>query len=69
MPCEDKIKLLEAYQYVTEKHSDAVTELQRNMGTMSKAEYDSLYRMTEALRAEVTRAQAEFQKHVTAHRC
>ena len=69
MACEGKSRLLEAYQYVTEKHSGAVTELQRTMGKLSKADYDSLYRMTEALRAEVTRAQAELQAHVNAHRC
>jgi hypothetical protein len=67
--CQEKQRLVEAYQYVTEKHSDAVTELRRTIGTLSKADYDSLYRMTEALRAEVTRVQGELQSHINAHHC
>ena len=69
MVCEDKRKLLEAYQYLTEKYSSVVTDLQRKMGTLSKPEYDALYRMTEALRLEVMRAQGDLQDHVQAHGC
>ncbi len=69
MVCPVKHRLLENYQYVTEKYSQAVTELQRRTATMSKTEYDSLYQLTEALRAEVTRAQAEFQSYVNTHHC
>jgi hypothetical protein len=69
MLCEEKRRLLDAYQYVTEKYSQAVTDFQRRVSTLSKVQYDDLYRMTEALRAEVTRAQAEFQSHVRVHRC
>lgn len=69
MVCEEKRKLLEAYQYVTEKYSAAVTELQRKMGALSKQEYDALYIMTEALRLEAMRTQGDLQDHVQAHRC
>jgi hypothetical protein len=67
--CEQKRSLLEAYQYVTEKYSAGVTELQRTMGTLSKTEYDALYRMTEALRHDAMRTQGDLQDHVRAHRC
>ena len=67
--CDEKRRLLEAYQQVTERYSAAVTQLQRRMGTVSKADYDALYRMSEMLHADVTRAQGELNSHVTAHRC
>ena len=69
MLCEEKRRLLEAYQEVTESYSAAVNELHRSIGTSSKAEYDALYRTTETLHAEVTRAQGELNSHVVAHQC
>jgi hypothetical protein len=67
--CEEKRKLMAAYQHVTEKYSAAVTELHRSMGTVSKREYDALYRATETLHAEVTRAQGQLNSHVVEHGC
>jgi len=69
MVCAEKQRLLDAFQYAAEKHSAAVSELDRTMTTLSKSEYDSLYRMAQALYAEVIRAHAELQTHVNAHRC
>jgi len=69
MVCEEKQRLLQAYQQVTARYSAAVTELQRGMGTQSKREYDSLYRATETLHAEVTSAQGQLNSHVIEHRC
>ena len=67
--CREKATLLEAYQRITKKYFDAVTELHREMGTLSKTKYDSLYRLTEVLHAQVTKAQSEFNSHVQAHNC
>ena len=69
MVCEEKRRLLKAYESVTQKYSASVTELNQSMGTLSKADYDALYRKTEALRHDVAEAQSELQTHVTAHRC
>ena len=69
MICDEKRRLLTAYEYITQKYSVAVTELNQSMGTLSKADYDALYRKTEALRHDVADAQSDLQKHVTAHRC
>ena len=69
MVCEEKRRLVETYQYVTERYSAAVTELRRDMGTLSKADYDALYRMTEALRDDVMQTQGNLQDQVRAHRC
>ena len=67
--CEEKSRLLKTYQQVTEKYAAVVTELHRRMGTLSKAEYDSIYATSESLHADVTRAQGELNSHVVAHRC
>jgi hypothetical protein len=40
----------------------------RKMGTLSKPDYDALYRMTEGLRHDSMLAQERYQAHV-AHRC
>ena len=69
MVCDEKQRLLKAYQEVAQKYAAAVTELEANTGTLPKADYDSLYRATETLHAEVTRAQGEFNSHVLAHGC
>jgi hypothetical protein len=69
MVCDEKRKLLRAYELITQKYSAAVTELNQSMGTLSKADYDALYRKTEALRHDVAVAQSGLQTHVTAHRC
>jgi hypothetical protein len=67
--CEEKQRLLEAYQQVTAQYAAAVNELHRKMGTLSRMQYASLYGTTETLHAEVTRAQADLNTHVVAHRC
>jgi len=69
MVCDEKRRLLQAYELITQKYSAAITELNQSMGTLSKADYDALYRKTEALRHDVTAAQSGLQTHVTAHRC
>jgi hypothetical protein len=50
--CPEKMKLFDAYQKATRAHSEAVARLHRTMGTSSKADYEVLYRMTEALRTD-----------------
>ena len=67
--CDEKVRLLAVYQQTTAKYSDAVTKLHDTMGTVSKDKYDRLYRRTEDLHAEVTRAQGELNSHVQEHRC
>ena len=69
MQCEEKARLLEAYQLITEKYSAALKGLQQKMGRLSKADYDALYRMTEALRHDSMLAQEKYQAHVRAHHC
>jgi hypothetical protein len=69
MVCDEKRRLLQTYEHITQKYSAAVTELNETMGRLSKADYDALYRKTEALRHDVAAAQSGLQAHVTEHRC
>ncbi len=67
--CDEKAKLLELYQLAAGAYSEAVAQLHRNIGTSSKADYDALYRMTEALRRDALEAQGNLEKHVDRHHC
>ena len=69
LTCEEKQRLLEGYQYVTEQYSAALTQLQRKMGVLSKPSYDALYRITEALCHDSMLAREKYQAHVRGHRC
>jgi hypothetical protein len=69
MICDEKRRLLTAYEHVTQEYSAAVSELNQTMGRLSKADYDALYRKTEALRYDVAEAQSQLQAHVTTHAC
>jgi len=69
MVCEENRRLLDAYKQLTARYSAAVTELHGRMGTVSKREYDALYRTTEMLHADVTKAQSELNSHVGEHGC
>ena len=69
MICDEKRRLLTAYESITQKYSAAVTELHQSMGTLSKPDYDALYRKTESLRHDVADAQSDLQKHVITHCC
>jgi hypothetical protein len=44
MACDEKTRLVKAYEFTTARFSEAVTELQRKMGTVPKSEYELLSR-------------------------
>jgi hypothetical protein len=67
--CPEKEHFVAAYQRATLLYSNAVAELQRIMGTLSKADYDAQYRMIEALRHDAMTAQKSLEEHVAAHSC
>jgi hypothetical protein len=69
LTCEEKQRLLGAYQYLTVSYSAALTELHRKMGILSKPEYEALYRMIDALCHESMLAREKYDSHVRAHRC
>ena len=67
--CEEKARLVAAYDGATRAYSNAVAQLQRTMGISSKATYDAQYRMTEALRYDAAAAQEKLERHVAADGC
>jgi hypothetical protein len=69
MICEDKKRLLDQYQLILRKYAETVAELQQQMGTLSKADYDALYRKTEGLRHDVAESQQHYELHTRSHRC
>lgn len=67
--CAEKDRLLEQYQDATTKFADAVRELQKNIGTSSRAEYDRLQRASDEMRVGSERARLALEQHVAVHRC
>jgi hypothetical protein len=67
--CQQKKKLFDAYRNATKAHSESLFDLQKKMGTSSKAEYDAMYGRTEALSNEAAKAKVALDKHVAAHEC
>jgi hypothetical protein len=66
--CEEK-RLFNAYRNAIKAHSESVSDLQRKMGTSSKADYEAMYRKTETLSHEAAKAKDALDKHVAAHGC
>lgn len=67
--CTEKTRLLGIYQQATVKYSQAVAQLNQSIGTSSKADYDALYRMTEALRLDAVKVKEDLDEHVAEHHC
>lgn len=69
MICEEKQRLLAAYQAAAEEFAATVTDLKRKMGTSSFAEYQHLQRLTEGARLKSEQARLAFEGHAAAHGC
>lgn len=67
--CQQKKKLFDEYRDATRAHSEALSDLQKKMGTSSKADYDAMYRRTEALGNQAVKAKDALDNHVAAHEC
>jgi len=57
------------YEITAKKYSDAVTELQRKMGTSPKPEYDRLSRAADEARVRSEQARLALEQHIAAHEC
>jgi hypothetical protein len=67
--CEEKTRLVQEYQMATQGFADAVTELQRKMGTSAKEEYEQLNRVADEARLKAEHARIALEQHAAAHRC
>jgi hypothetical protein len=67
--CPAKLTLLVAWQNAAQVYSQAVAELTRKIGTVSKAEYEKLSHAAEETRNKALQAQADLEAHIVEHRC
>ena len=67
--CEEKTRLLVAYQTATGKYSTAVSDLARKMGTTPQPEYEKLNRLAEEARYESLDARDRLDWHTAEHGC
>jgi hypothetical protein len=69
MPCEEKQRLLAAYEDFAMKYASAVLELSQRKGKMTKAEYDALHQVAEAFRLDSTLSWDALESHIKTHGC
>jgi hypothetical protein len=62
--CDEKSRLLSEYETTTKRFSEAVTELQRKMGTSRKGEYEQLSRVADDARARSERGRIALEQPV-----
>lgn len=67
--CEEKQRLLVAYEAATQKYFRAMNELRARMGVSPKLEYDRLFKATEDGRAQSEAARAALLEHIREHKC
>lgn len=67
--CDEKTRLVSEYEATAKRYSDAVTELQRKVGTSAKPDYERLSRAADEARVESEHARLAVEQHVAAHKC
>ena len=61
--------MLLEYQRTTEVYSAAVAALAKNIGVVSKAEYEQLHRVVEEARHVSAAARERLERHIAEHNC
>jgi hypothetical protein len=67
--CPTKTALLAAWHKAAEVYSKAVAELSRQIGIISKDDYENLKRVAEDARERSIEAQAALEAHIEDHGC
>jgi len=67
--CEEKRRLLVAYEAATQAYFRAMNGLRAKMGTSPKAEYDRLFKATEEAHARSEMARTALLEHIREHKC
>ena len=67
--CATKITLLTAWQSAADIYYKAVAALARQIGTVTKPEYERLAKAAEDARQRSVEAQAKLETHVNEHGC
>jgi hypothetical protein len=69
MPCKKKELLWVKYGEAIARFAEIVVKLQKQMGVLSKAEYDLRLQLAEDARIKSEEARIEFDRHVREHQC
>jgi len=69
MTCEEKARLVSDYEIAAKKFAQAVAELQRKIGTSTKAEFERLTRAADEARLKSEQARLALEQHIAAHNC
>lgn len=69
MKCQEKETLGREYEVATAEFANAVSELQRCIGTSSSREYERMQRVSTEARVKSERARLALEQHVAAHGC
>lgn len=69
MSCEEKARLAQDYEAATSKFAEAVGQLQRNIGTSTREEYERLQRISDETRVKSEQARLALEQHLAAHKC
>lgn len=67
--CEERSRLLQAYNHATRAFSDRVSALNARIGVTPKHEYDLLERALEDARLKSELARIAYERHVADHGC
>jgi hypothetical protein len=69
MSCTHKEQLAQAYKATTARFAEAVAQLQRQIGTSSRSEYERLQRASDEARVKSEQARLALEQHVITHGC
>jgi hypothetical protein len=67
--CDEKARLVKEYELATVAFSEAVSLLQRRMGTSAKKEYASLARAADETRVKSEKTRLALEQHIVSHGC
>jgi hypothetical protein len=67
--CEERSRLLQAYNDATREFSDRVSALNARIGVTPKHEYDLLERASEDARLKSEQARIAYERHAADHGC
>ena len=69
MTCTKKMTLLTAYAASVRRFSVALSRLNRQIGAMSKGDFDLLYKKTEDLLQDIAAIRMKLDTHIRTHGC
>jgi hypothetical protein len=69
MSCEEKAHLAQRYETATARFAAAVRQLQQQIGTSTKGEYERLQRLSDEARVASEQARLALEEHIAAHNC